>query len=159
MTRTCLVLVALFCFASIPNALATSPCPAYSYKKHSPDGRYVFIMIPPIPIAQDLESWNEETKTGIAEIRKRYVRSGLYLNDDSVDPLWTVDWYSFGVEVTSDGMYRKDEDGSTFVFDLATGDLVSVSHPGDIVWWSVLSFASAEILGCIMVIVVRRRRR
>lgn len=159
MTRFRLLWAAFFCFTPVSTAFATSLCPAYSYKKLSPDGKYVFIMIPPISIEDDLLSWNEEARSRIVEIRKRYARSGLYLNDNSVDPLWTFDWYAFDVEIASDGVHHKAPDGSVIVLDLATGEVVSVSHPSDIARWIVSTLSATWIFGCIIVIVARRSRR
>ena len=34
-----------------------------------------------------------------------YTLSGLYRDDGSAEPLWTVNWYAHGVEVASDGVH------------------------------------------------------
>lgn len=39
------------------------------------------------------------------EIRKLYKQSGLYINDGSSTPLWTIDWYAFKVFPSSDGIH------------------------------------------------------
>ena len=39
------------------------------------------------------------------EIRSQHPQSGLYRNDGSNKPLWTVNWYAFDVEISSDGKY------------------------------------------------------
>jgi hypothetical protein len=61
-------------------------------------------MIAPVPLHVDVEPWNEETRAGIRDIRRVYSKSGLYRNDGSPEPLWTVDWYAHSVEVASDGV-------------------------------------------------------
>jgi hypothetical protein len=38
-------------------------------------------------------------------IRAKYSKSGMYLNDGSTTPLWTVDWYSDFVRIASDGIH------------------------------------------------------
>src|SRR6266851_3190844 len=86
-------------------ALADKPAPRSSYKQIAPGGKYVFVMISPMPLEQDVQGRNEETAAGIREIRRLYMRSGLYHNDGSVEPLWTVDWYALGVVVASDGVH------------------------------------------------------
>jgi hypothetical protein len=85
--------------------LADSPAPPRSYKQVAPGGKYVFVMIAPRTVEDDVRPWNEETAAGIREIRGVYTRSGLYRNDGSTEPLWTVDWYAHGVEVASDGIH------------------------------------------------------
>ncbi len=145
-------------FVTTSNSLATTPCPRYSYKKDSADGKFVFVMIPPITMAEDLGPWNEETKNEISNIRKRYARSGLYLNDDSRDPVWVADWYSYGVEVLSHGVRRTDADGSSIVYDLASGEIISVSHPNDFNWRTVAIASVAWLVFCVALIVARRRR-
>jgi hypothetical protein len=38
-------------------------------------------------------------------IRRAYSQSGMYRNDGSLVPLWTVDWYAFKVDIASDGVH------------------------------------------------------
>jgi hypothetical protein len=85
-------------------ALADTIGSPYSYKKVVPSGKYVFVMISPLTIENDAGGWNEEMAAGIREIRRVYKRSGMYRNDGSTEPLWTVDWYA-GVVVASDGVH------------------------------------------------------
>jgi hypothetical protein len=53
------------------------------------------------------DGWSDYSEMGQIvkdeAIRSKYSQSGLYRNDDSTAPLWTVDWYAFSVEVSSDG--------------------------------------------------------
>jgi hypothetical protein len=86
-------------------ALADSLAPPESYKEVAPGGKYVFVMIAPHTVEEETRPWNEETAAGIREIRRVYTRSGMYRNDGSADPLWTVDWYSHGVDLTPDGVH------------------------------------------------------
>jgi len=86
-------------------AWADSEAPPFSYKQKSPGGKYVFVMIAPMSIDEDAGNWIEEKGTEIREIRRTYSESGLYRNDGSTEPLWTVDWYAFGVDIASDGVH------------------------------------------------------
>ncbi len=86
-------------------ALADSPARPRSYKEVAPGGKYVFVMIAPGTIEDEIRHWNAETADSIREIRRTYTRSGMYRNDGSAEPLWTVDWYAQRVKVTSDGVH------------------------------------------------------
>jgi hypothetical protein len=58
----------------------------------------------------------------VRKLRQTYTRSGLYRNDGSAEPLWTVDWYAEGVLVLSDGAhlvrfgkpYKIEDEALTF---------------------------------------------
>jgi hypothetical protein len=94
---------------------ASSPAPPYSYRKPSPDGRYVFVMLSPLPPEADTERWTGARADEIREVRRTYAASGLYRNDDPLKPLWTVTgyWPEGGVEVASDGVHLLRVTGST----------------------------------------------
>ncbi len=120
--------VALCGFASA--ARADSPAPPFSYTKPSPGGRFIFVMIPQGTLDDEMRHWNEETKAKIRAIRQTYTQSGLYRNDGSSTPLWTVDWYAYDADVASDGIHlvrcgpwasRLDEEAFSF---FASGKLV-----------------------------------
>jgi hypothetical protein len=85
--------------------LADSPAKPRTYKQLSADGRYVFVMIPPGTLEEELRRWNAGFGAKVLAIRTEYATSGLYRSDDSSTPLWTVDWYSFQVDVASDGKH------------------------------------------------------
>jgi hypothetical protein len=98
----------LFAFvglAATSPALADSPAPPRSYKEVAPGGKYVFVMIAPTTVENDVRPWNEETAAAIREIRGVYTRSRMYRNDGSADPIWTVEWYAHGVYLTPDGVH------------------------------------------------------
>jgi hypothetical protein len=102
--------------------------PPRDYAVPSPDGRYLFVMLEPREFK--LEEKDEEKSVPHTEtLREKYPSSGLYHNDGSKTPLWTVDWYANRVFVLSDGrrlirigerpeLYREDR--GTLTFD-ATG--------------------------------------
>jgi hypothetical protein len=77
------------------------------YKEVSLNGQYVFVMLGILPTPADDPAWRyEEPRVRKdAEIRRVYPQSGLYRNDGSAAPLWTVDWYAFKVFVASDGVH------------------------------------------------------
>lgn len=87
-------------------AWADSPARPDTYTKPSPDGRFLFVMLSPGPPAQDrLRSSNSSDSAKLLEVRAKYAQSGLYRNDGSTTPLWTVNWYSFDADVASDGVH------------------------------------------------------
>src|SRR6516162_11460738 len=59
------------------------------------NGKFLFVMLCPLAL---------ETEQGKA-IRAKYPESGLYKNDGSKEPFWTVDWYREKVTVASDGVH------------------------------------------------------
>lgn len=72
--------------------LADSPVPAVDQTEITEDGEYIFVMLVP-----NCSTTSCQDKT----IRSKYRQSGLYKNDGSITPLWTVDWYGY-VELSSD---------------------------------------------------------
>lgn len=64
-----------------------------SWRQVSDDGQYVLVMVSPLPVDEDaghdLFDGNE-----IRRIRARHSQSGLYHNDDSTTPLWTIEYFS-----------------------------------------------------------------
>lgn len=73
-----------------------------TYTRGSADGRFIFVMLATnTPIDEDWGVFMTPEMT--ADLRRKYPASGMYLNDGSTNPLWTVDWYSFGVDVSMDG--------------------------------------------------------
>lgn len=98
-------LIVMFGFVCAAPVHADSIAPPYTYKKFSNDGKFVFVMIPRTSLENELQFWNEETKKVIKSIREMYPKSGLCKNDGSKEPLWTVDWYEYSVQVSNDGVH------------------------------------------------------
>ena len=71
------------------------------YSFATEDGKYLFVMLVP----DQEESVAAEDRELDPKMREIYERSGLYLNDGSTSPLWTVDWYAAEVYVSSDGLH------------------------------------------------------
>lgn len=129
--------VVVLLFAAV--ATADSVMDPYSYTRPSPDGQYLFVMIAPGTIDQDAGRFIEPRATEIRQIRERYTVSGMYRNDGSTPPLWTVDWFEFGVEPLSDGIHivvpgpwaSSTEDAACTFY--ANGQLVQRYEVGDLV--------------------------
>ena len=86
-----------------------SVAPPFSYSVESSNGKYVFVMIAPISVERDGLFMRDEDKKAAQRIRAKYQVSGLYLNDNSTTPLWTVDWYAYSALVASDGIHLVRE--------------------------------------------------
>ena len=93
-----LLFVTLICPSSTQ---ADSPIPPHDYTQIAGGGKYIFVML----TRDKPSSTNNQsgTRNQDATIRKTYTESGLYLNDGSTTPLWTIDWYASEVMVSSDG--------------------------------------------------------
>jgi hypothetical protein len=61
-------------------------------------------MLAPEPMNEELKRYNETHQKVVKDIRERYSKSGMYRNDGSKQPLWTVDWWA-GVTVPGDGIH------------------------------------------------------
>jgi len=70
----------------------------YSYKKTDSSGKFLFVMLAPGHPGHYLPA------SGLFVV-ERYPSSGLYRNDGTITPLWTVDWWTAkdSVFVSSDG--------------------------------------------------------
>ncbi|MBP3956253.1 hypothetical protein J8F10_13265 [Gemmata sp. G18] len=95
------VLAALF---AVSPARADQDLSPVSYKVTVPGGEFVFVML--APAGERGNGWlNEAQAAEVREIRRVYAVSGLYYNDGTVKPLWTVDWYAREVAVARDGVH------------------------------------------------------
>jgi hypothetical protein len=87
---------------NVAPALAYTPKPFNSYKKVSPDGKYLLVMISP---AEGFPHGTgaEESRA----IRQTYPQSGLYPNDGSITPVWTIKRWSYkdSVYLASDNIH------------------------------------------------------
>ncbi len=88
-----LLLLLMSCAMTCSLASADSELGPTEYTKSSKDKKYVFVMLAPA-------KWRQ-----FGKLHYKYPKSGLYLNNGSRTPLWTVDWYEFDVEISSDGQY------------------------------------------------------
>ena len=85
----------VFCFLLFTNneVFADQPPRANSYQNVVGNGQYIFVMLV------------EYLEPLISSSGKQYPSSGLYMNDGSNSPIWTVDWFAFTVYVSSDGQH------------------------------------------------------
>src|SRR3954453_12453404 len=90
------VLVAIVAFTS--EARASKPVLPKSYFFVPKDERFVFVMLAPA------DGPSDDGSAGAA-LRRKFPSSGLYRNDGSRDPLWTIDWYAHRVHLASDGIH------------------------------------------------------
>ena len=86
--------ITLAVFVLQAQAFADSPAPPRDYRTVTENQKYVFVMLAPA-------GWSQQD----SGIRKTYTQSGLYKNDGSTTPFWTVDWYANLVFPASDGEY------------------------------------------------------
>lgn len=127
-TSLCLPVVALLC--CLPTAYADKPGPKGTHKTTSPDDKFVFVMLSPHPVEEELRFYNEDHQKVVKAIRDVYALTGLYKNDGSNAPLWTVDWYA--ATWLKEGRVRDDKkqfevttlDRNHILIDLPTAMIV-----------------------------------
>jgi hypothetical protein len=109
MSKRCGLLTALIFALAV--AATSSPARAdkaagpFTYRVVAPGEKFVFVMVAPGTVEEEVREWPEEAAAGTRAMRRIYPRSGMYRNDGSNDPLWTVGWYAFEVTVASDGVH------------------------------------------------------
>ena len=108
-----------------------------SYTKTTPNGQYVLVMIPP-PFPGQRSPWSEAAVNSDRQIRSTYAHSGLYRNDGSNTPLWTIGWCDSRVEPLSDGFHLVRHGGSLG----AEGEAVAFFANGSLVG----SYAISELM-------------
>lgn len=105
MTHRTATLIAALVLATLGGSMrADEPAPPRTYTRLAPGGRYLFVMLAPMPAEAEAQ-FAGTAADSIRALRLRYARSGLYANDGSAAPLWTVDWYAAGIDVSSDGVH------------------------------------------------------
>jgi hypothetical protein len=97
-----IILVVLICPAMV---FGLSIDPPSSYVKPTPNGKYIFVMLTTQSTENEARRFSEAKANEIRTLRSAYAKSGLYRNDGSKPPLWTVDWYKRRVEPLSDGIH------------------------------------------------------
>ena len=76
-----------------------------AYATASADGKYIFLMFVPGRVPEAEVPLVEGRRILGRIVAVNYPASGLYRNDGSNTPLWTVDWYAYSVIVPSDGVH------------------------------------------------------
>jgi hypothetical protein len=93
----------LVCLPS--DSFADSLAPPSSYVIEAEGGQFVFVMLAPMTLDEELSFWNKEFGAKIRDVRQKYSASGMYLTGDETSPIWTVDWYAHSVLPFSDGIH------------------------------------------------------
>src|SRR4051794_23522704 len=83
------------------SVFADTVAPPCTYKISSENGKFVFVMLAPDERV-DCGTSDANEKIEAKKIRTQFPMSGLY-NNESITPLWTVDWYSHKVYLSSSG--------------------------------------------------------
>lgn len=124
--------------------VADEPALPTSYTHVSADGRFVFVMLSGRSVEEEARFYRDEDQavTELRELRRVYAQSGLYRNDGSADPLWTVDWYANQVEVASDGVHLVRHGPWPWYSDSPFGPV----QPADLGQEAVSFFASGKLL-------------
>lgn len=98
-----LIAAVLMAFASTARAFGPAMTGTYSYKKETPDGRHVLVMLG--------GRWSRAHPPGTTPpqdpLAAKYPHSGMYPNDGSAQPLWRFSGYVHPEEVAlfSDGIH------------------------------------------------------
>src|SRR5262249_16407340 len=95
----------LLAFAQFGSLWAHTPLPKMTRTKVVANGKYLFVMVSPHPVEQEARWVGPNGEKKVRELRKNYPESGLYLNDGSREPLWTIDWYRHHIDLASDGVH------------------------------------------------------
>jgi len=136
-----IVSIAIILLLSVTLAKADREAAPFDYAIITEDKKFIFIMLVPdeeIRQAWDIlgeepsfyetrvfdseisfDQWNDSLRKHFS-LRKKYPCSGLYKNDGSITPLWTVSWYGDvyllpdGEHLIRKGPWNKKESRSTF---------------------------------------------
>jgi hypothetical protein len=144
-------------FSALGGATATadSVAPPATYTKATLDGKHLLVMVSPLPVENDA-IWDCDSGMSVREIRSKYANNGLYRNDGSITPVWTVDWYARSVIVTLDGVHAIrggpwpssiDQEALSFFTRGSLTRTYAVRDLVDVPWllsWSVSHFTWQE---------------
>ena len=90
----------------------------FTYTIESRDRRFLFVMLSPLPILEDAPFLDYSPSGRVPsqvdrtrEVRAKYPHSGLYRNDGSSTPLWTLNQYSPYAALSSDGVHLSSLNG------------------------------------------------
>src|SRR5919201_540577 len=86
--------VALLCLSGAMPLLGDHEAVPRRYVIVTKNRKFLFVMLPPPYLRREFEP-------------DKYPASGLYPNDGSTRPIWTVEWYSWGrdVDISGDGVH------------------------------------------------------
>lgn len=125
-------------------AYGDSEAAPFSYATASADGKYLFVMRAPGETQVDEIPLVDSERRVSKYIAATYPVSGLYLNDGSTTPLWTVDWYAFSVIVPSDGVHLIR--GGPWAKDLCDEALSFFAHGEILHSYKINDFVDTAVL-------------
>jgi len=75
--------------------------------------------------------WIDERAAEIRAIRQKYTVGGMYRNDGSTTPIWTVNWYAYRIDVPAggEGVGRYSSGG----LETDTGPAIGFYRRGDLI--------------------------
>ena len=119
-----------------------------SWRIASQDGRYLLVMVSPHPVDEDASRQTREAE--VREIRKRYKQSGLYRNDGSSEPLWTIPYHipDYKVYLAPDGEHlvvAMEHWGHT-ISNIPRGGVVFFYRKGE----ALASYRDHELIRCFL---------
>lgn len=117
--------IALLCLMACPQDCHGALERDDSWSSTSLDGRYVFVMTPPVTLEEEIEAGN--TSPSARHLRERYPESGLY--ETNGDQVWRTSFYGHGPGyVSNDGQHV-----------VVLGRFIKASYP----------FADDDVLYCV----------
>ncbi|MCY2989796.1 MAG: hypothetical protein NTY19_18265 [Planctomycetota bacterium] len=117
-----------------------------SWRIPSQDGRYLLVMVSPHAVDEDASRQTREAE--VREIRKTYKQSGLYRNDGSSEPLWTIPYHipDYKVYIAPDGEHlviAMEYWGHT-ISNIPRGGVVFFYRKGE----ALASYRDHELIRC-----------
>ena len=125
-----------------------------SWRQKSEDQRYILVMVSPLPVDEDAGHPSYDGNE-IRQIRAKYSKSGLYRNDGSTKPLWTIQYFSrprqAEVYIAPDGEHLIFGADEWFVgWFFARGRSLAVYTVDDLVsYCRVKSLLSLRLTSCV----------
>jgi hypothetical protein len=141
--RMVVIAVVMFAAPAVSNAGLVHE---ESWRIASQDGRYVLVMVSPHPVDEDASRHDREAE--VREIRKTYKQSGLYPNDGSSEPLWTIPYHipDYAVYIAPDGRHLviAMQHWSHTISNIPPGGVVFFYRNGE----ALASYRDYELISC-----------
>ncbi len=137
-TRTISAFLAVLLAAAAPSLATAGSARELSSKQVLEDGQYVLVMVSPLPIDEEAEQAGGRAEEAEA-IRTTYTQSGLYRNDGTATPLWTMPYHAhYRAIVTRDGKHLVIENNNWgcsgyFVSFYSNGNELATFCLGDLI--------------------------
>jgi hypothetical protein len=117
-----------------------------TWKSVSENGKFVFVMLSPLTLEEELlhESYNAVDVAQARQTRDKYTHSGMYLNDESIVPLWIYKdaWLGRDVIIAPDGEHMVVQ--GAWTYDEYASTVVTFTHRGE----TIRSYSDREIIPC-----------